>query len=152
MTSACTDKAETIVCEGLSSPTPSQKKYAKKQNRRLSSWVKGQMQDALENVSQRRGSTLVLVSCAYTSQMDSRWGVLLGQRSGDSFRCFDGVVLHADQNAARNILARANAHEIRLYMPYEHVKSVLLGRTERFKKRMGLLIQDSSCNGEQITF
>ena len=108
------------------------------------------MQEALNSVSQRRGSTLVWVNCAYTSQMDSRHGVLLGRRSGDSFHCFDRVVLHADQNAARNILARANDPEIRLYMPYEQVKSVLLGRTERFKKRMGLLIQDSSCNEEQL--
>jgi IS605 OrfB family transposase len=144
------DKAKTIVCEDLSSPIPSQNKYGKNQNRRLSGWVKGVMQEALNSVSQRRGSSLAKVNCAYTSQMDSRHGVLLGQRSGDSFYCFDGVVKHADQNAALNILARKSDSEIRLWTPFQKVKSILLERTESFKKRMGLLIQDSSCSGQQL--
>ena len=88
------DKAKAIVCEDLSSPIKSKKKYGKNQKRRLSGWVKGVMQEALNSVSQRRGSTLVLVNCAYTSQMDSRHGVLLGHRNGEKFYCFDGVVLH----------------------------------------------------------
>lgn len=144
------DKAKTIVCEDLSSPILSKKRYGKNQNRRLSGWVKGVMQEALNSVSQRRGSTLVLVNCAYTSQMDSRHGVLLGHRNGEKFYCFDGVVLHADQNAARNILARKDDFEIRLWTPFEKVKSILLERTEQFKKRLGLLNLDSSCNEEQL--
>ncbi|MCZ6675815.1 MAG: transposase [Candidatus Poribacteria bacterium] len=144
------DKAKTIVCEDLSSPISSKKKYGKNQNRRLNGWVKGLMQEALNSVSQRRGSSLVLVNCAYTSQMDSRHGVLLGQRSGDSFHCFDGVVLHADQNAARNILARKDDPEIHLWTPFQKVKSILLERTEQFQTRLGLLNQDSSCNEEQL--
>ncbi len=143
-------KAKTIVCEDLSGPIKSKKKYGKNQKRRLSGWVKGVMQEALNSVSQRRGSTLVLVNCAYTSQMDSRHGVLLGHRNGEKFYCFDGVVLHADQNAARNILARGNDLEIRLWTPFEKVKSILLKRTEIFRKRLGLLNQDSSCNEEQL--
>ena len=144
------DKAKTIVCEDLSSPIKSKKKYSKNQNRRLSGWVKGLMQEALNSVSQRRGSSLVLVNCAYTSQMDSRHGVLLGHRDGEKFYCFDGVVLHADQNAARNILARKDDPEIRLWTSFEKVKSILLKRTEPFKKRLGLLNQDSSCSGQRL--
>jgi len=139
------DKAKTIVCEDLSSPITS-----KNQKRRLSGWVKGLIQEALESVSQRRGSSLVLVNCAYTSQMDSRHDVLLGHRDGEKFYCFDGVVLHADQNAARNILARKDDSEIQLWTSFEKVRSILLERTESFKKRMGLLIQDSSCSGQQL--
>jgi IS605 OrfB family transposase len=146
------DKASSIVCEDLSRPISSQKKYGKNLKRRLSGWVKGVMQDALESVSQRRGSSLVLVNCAYTSQMDNRHGVLVGHRRGDSFYCFDGVVLHADQNAALNILARKSDSEIRLWTPFQKVKSILLKRTEQFKKRMGLLIQDSSCSEQLLLF
>ena len=43
---------------------------------------------------------------AVTKQMDSRYGLHLGKRNGDSFYCFDKVVLQADENAARNVLAR----------------------------------------------
>ena len=143
------DKSKTIVCEDLSSPIAS-KTYRKNQKRRLSGWVKGLIQEALESVSQRRGSSLVLVNCAYTSQMDSRHGVLLGHRDGEKFYCFDGVVLHADQNAARNILARKYDFEIQLWTPFQKVKSILLERTERFKNRLGLLNQDSSCSEEQL--
>jgi hypothetical protein len=38
--------------------------------------------------------------------MDSRNGLLLGKRRGDSFHCFDGVVLQADENAASNVRSR----------------------------------------------
>ena len=140
------DKAKTIVCEDLSAPIKGKKFYHKNQKRRLSGWVKGLINKALVSVSQRRGSALVFVNCAYTSQMDSRYGVLLGHRNGEKFHCFDGVVLDSDENAARNILARINDPEIRLWMPYKEVKSILLLRTEQFKKRLGLLNQDSSCN------
>ena len=144
------DKAQTIVCEELSSPIQSKKWYRKDTKRRLSGWVKGLISEALQSVSYRRGSTVVHVNCAYTSQMDSRHGVLLGHRDGDAFYCFDGEVLQADVNAARNILARKDDFEIQLWTPYQQVKSILLERTEQFNRRLGLLNQDSSCNEQQL--
>jgi IS605 OrfB family transposase len=152
------DKAGRLVCEDLSSPI-SGGTYGKDHKRRLSGWVKGMMAQAIETVSRRRGSTLEIVNAAYTSQTDSRYGVLLGHRRGDAFYCYDGEVLDADANAARNVLSRLYDDEIRLYTPYGDVKDILLERTERFKQRLGLLNQDSSCrwddlpiNGERITF
>jgi transposase len=97
----------------------------------------------LETVTKRRSATLVLINPAYTSQMDSRNGCLLGKRVGDSFHCFDGEVLQADENAARNVRDRLYDSEIDRWMPYRKVKSILLERTERH--RLGLLNQDSSC-------
>ncbi len=144
------DKAKTIAAEDLTAPMRG-KSYGKNQNRRLAGWVKGIMAEAIESVSPRRGSTVILVNPAYTSQMDSRYGILLGERRGDLFYCFDGVVLPADQNAARNILVRLADTEIHLYMPYQKVKEILVKRTEQ-QKRMGLLIQDSSCSGNQTLF
>ncbi|OAD24055.1 transposase IS605 OrfB [Candidatus Thiomargarita nelsonii] len=137
------DKAEFIAAEDLTSPIAS-KKFGKNVTRRLSAWTKGVIANALDTVSRRRCSSVILVNSAYTSQMDSRHGVLLGKRSGDSFHCFDGVVLQADENAARNVLARLHDPEIDRWMPFQKVKSILLERTERL--RLGLLNQDSSCN------
>jgi len=140
------DKAKTVVCEDLTSPIPDQKKYGKNQNRRLSGWVKGTMAEAIKTVTQRRGASLSMVNAAYTSQMDSRYGVLLGTRNGDTFYGFDRVVQDADTNAARNILARQGDKEISLFIPYKQVKAILLRRTAEVKTRLGLLNPGSSCN------
>lgn len=144
------DKAEVIVTEDLTSPMNG-KSFGKNQNRRLSGWVKGTIAEAIESVSYRRGATVKIVNAAYTSQMDSRYGVLLGHRTGDTFYCFNGEVLQADVNAARNILARVNDPEIHLFTPYKEVKVILLKRTEQFKcgleekpVRLGLLNQGTS--------
>ena len=139
---AVVDKASVIVAEDLSSPI-SGKKFSKNVSRRLSSWTKGVIAQAIKNVSHRRGSTVIHVNAAYTSQMDSRNGTLSGKRSGDKFYCADGVVLQADVNAARNVLARSQDPEISLWTPYQQVKSILLKRTECH--RLKLLNQDSSC-------
>lgn len=142
------DKAKTIASENLTSPIKN-RDYGKGQNRRLASWVKGTMAEALESVTRRRGSTLILVNCAYTSQTDSRYDILLGERNGDWFYCFDGVVLPADQNqnAARTILRRKGDKEITLYTPYKEVKRILEARTQ---ERLGLINQDSSCSGSSL--
>ena len=145
---AVVDKAQVIVAEDLSSPIAG-RPFGKNAARRLSAWTKGVIAEALGTVSHRRGSTVILVNSAYTSQMDSRYGVLLGKRNGDSFHCFDGVVLQADENAARNVLARLYDSEISRWTPYQKVKSILLERTERH--RLGLLNQDSSCNFHELS-
>jgi len=137
------DKASVIATEDLTSPIAS-KKFGKNVTRRLSAWTKGVIATALDMISRRRGSSVILVNSAGTMQMDSRHGVLLGKRSGDSFHGFDGVVLQADENAAQNILARLHDPEIDRWTPWQKVKSILLKRTER--RRLGLLNQDSSCN------
>jgi len=136
------DKAEVIVAEDLTSPIKSNK-FWKNVIRRLSAWTKGVIATALDTISRRRGSSVILGKCAYTSQMDSRYGTVMGKRSGDSFHGFDGVVLQADENAARNVLARLHDQEIDRWTPWQKVKSILLKRTERL--RLGLLNQDSSC-------
>lgn len=142
------DKAGVIAAEDLTSPIAS-KKFGKNVTRRLSAWTKGVIATALDTISHRRGSSVILVNSAYTSQMDSRDGTLRGKRCGDSFHCFDGVVLQADENAARNVLARLHDQEIDRWTPWQKVKSILLERTERL--RLGLLNQDSSCNSSELS-
>lgn len=107
------------------------------------------MADALDMVSNRRGSSVVLVNAAYTSQIDSISGLLLGDRVGGRFYRINGDVLDADINAARNVLARLYDNEIQLYTPYRKVKEILQARTAQ-QKRMGPLIQDTSCNEIQL--
>jgi len=147
-TNQLVDKAEIIAAEDLTAPMASTK-FGKNVTRRLSAWTKGVIANALDTVSRRRGSSVILVNSAGTKQMDSRYGVLLGKRSGDSFHCFDGVVLQADENAARNVLARLHDQEIDRWIPFQKVKSILLERTERL--RLGLLNQDSSCNFSKLS-
>ncbi len=137
------DKASTIAAEDLTSPIKT-RKLGKNVIRRLSAWTKGVIATALDTISRRRSSSVILVNSAGTMQMDSRYGILLGKRSGDSFHCFDGVVLQADENAAQNVLARLHFPTIDRWTPWQKVKSILLERTERL--RLGLLNQDSSCN------
>ena len=123
------DRAGTIACEDLTASMQSAKYRHKDTNRRLGGWVKGIMADTLTSISRRRGSALVLVNPAYTSQIDSRTGLLQGQRRWDRFHGIDGVVLDADTNAARNILARMYDDEITLYTPFREVKRLLRDRT-----------------------
>ncbi|MTW19772.1 RNA-guided endonuclease TnpB family protein [Allochromatium palmeri] len=141
------DKAAVIAAEDLTAPM-SGKSFGKNVNRRLSAWTKGVIAEALDSVSSRRGSTVVLVNPAYTSQIDSRTGYLDGKRQGDRFHCFDGVVLQADQNAARNVLARLSDPDIERFTPYRTVKAILQARTERL--RLGLLNPDSSCSPARV--
>ena len=126
---AVVDKADTIACEDLTAPMKSAKYRHRDTNRRLNGWVKGIMAETLTSISRRRGSALALVNPAYTSQIDSRTGLLQGRRCWDRFHCLDGVVLDADANAACNILARLYDDEITLYMPHGEVKALLAERT-----------------------
>ena len=121
------DKASDIVTEDLTSPIAG-KKFGKNVSRRLSSWTKGVIADAIENVSHRRGSVVHYVNAAYTSQIDSTNGTLTGKRCGDRFYRENGDVLQADINAARNVLARLYDSEINRWTPYKQVKALLLKR------------------------
>ena len=117
------------------------KKLSKNMNRRLAAWTKGVTAEALTNVSERRGSALVLVNAAYTSQVDPGSGSLAVRR-GDRLHCASGVVWHADHAAAVNILHRHGDPDIALHTPHKRVKQILQERTDR--QRIRLPIQDSS--------
>ena len=125
------DVASTIVCEDLSKTFKS-KKLGKNTKRRLSGWVKGLMASAIEIVASRRGSRVVLVNAAYTSQTCSKC-FCLGKRTFDKFHCTEGcgAVMQADWNAAVNILARLYDKELHRWLPFQKVKQVLLERCRR---------------------
>jgi transposase len=121
------DIAKEVRAEDLSKPFASSEKW-KSYNRRMSSWSRSLLSEALHSVTEARGSRLRLVNAAYTSQMDSKTRRLEGRRVGDRFYHVNGDVSHADTNAAVNIKHRAEDTEISLYTPYKEVKVILLSR------------------------
>jgi IS605 OrfB family transposase len=125
------DKAKTIVCEDLTKTFKS-RSYGKNTNRRLSGWVKGLMARAIDIVATRRGSRVVQINAAYTSQMCSKCGCL-GKRTGDTFHCASGcgAVMQADLNAAVNVKARLDDKELHRWLPFSKVKHILLERCRR---------------------
>ncbi|MEU4717574.1 transposase [Micromonospora purpureochromogenes] len=136
------DKAATVVAEDLTKRFAGRKRFGRNVNRRLAAWTKGVTAEALTNVSERRGSALVHVNAAYTSQACHRCGSLR-RRSGDRLHCIPcGVVWQADVNAAINILQRAVDPDIALHTPHHRVKQILQDRTDRHRTR--LPVQDSS--------
>ncbi|NEO74306.1 zinc ribbon domain-containing protein, partial [Moorena sp. SIO3H5] len=131
-----------VFAEDLTRPIKN-KSQSKTMSRKLNSWMKGQMRDSLQKWADWTGSVVTEVQPSYTSQIDSRNGTLLGERTGDSFTGFDGVVLQADYNAAKNILDRGTDREITRYMSKIEVQAVLLRRTARFLEGMGLSLLDA---------
>ena len=65
--------AKTVVCEDLTQPIKS-KRQSKKLNRKLSNWTKGVVAKMVENTAIRRCSTVIVVNCAFSSQVDYRNG------------------------------------------------------------------------------
>jgi len=123
------------------------KSFGKNVKRRLAARTKGVIAEALDRVSSRGGSAVVLVNPAYPSPMDSQTGCLDGKRQGNAFYCADGVVLRADQNAVRNVPARLSDPDIERFTPSRRLKAILPEWTQRLW--LGLLNPDSSCSPEQ---
>ncbi|NEQ85793.1 MAG: transposase [Moorea sp. SIO2I5] len=116
---------------------------SKAMSRRLNTWMKGAIRDSLQKWANWTGSVVSEIQPSYTSQIDSVTGTLLGVRKGDSFTRFNGVVLQADYNAAKNILARGTDQEISRFMTRVEVQAVLLRRTARFLKGMDKSLIDA---------
>lgn len=109
------------------------KKFGKNMNRRLSGWTKGVIAEAFDSVSHRRCASVQLINPAYTSQVDSVTGLLQGKRVVDRFHRITGEVVQADENAAKNVLARLSDPEIDRWTPYTKVRSILQARTDRYR-------------------
>jgi IS605 OrfB family transposase len=147
---AVVDKASLIAVEDLTRTFTGRKNLGRNMNRRLAAWTKGLTAQALHSVSERRGSALVLVNAAYTSQVVPATGAL-GLRRGDRLHCESGAVWHADHAAAVNVLHRVGDPDITLHTPHTRVKQILQERTDRHRIR--LPIPDSSPaqpDGERI--
>lgn len=106
---------------------------SKKMNRRLSSWMRGKLQDRIAFKALAEGFRHEQVNPAYGSQSCPQCEFVdKGNRIGDRFQC-----LHcrhentADRIAALNYARRFGDHEIGLYTPYRQVKTILQARFQR---------------------
>ena len=140
------DKYQYAITEDLSFVVKN-KQISRRINRNLAEWCKGTLQKALDEISYRRSSSVTVVNAAYTSQVDSRFGVLLGTRCGDQFFTFDGEVLSADGNAARNIETRLDDPNITRFMKSTDVRKVLIKRTVSFLLQRDLTLDDAINQG-----
>lgn len=131
-----------IFAEDLTQPIKG-KQQAKQINRLLNQWMKGELQASIEKIALETGSTVSVVNPAYTSQMCSLTGTLLGQREENRFTCYTGVVIQADKNAALNILHRGSDSEITRWMKYAQVRTILLTRTVRYLASIGKTVTEA---------
>jgi IS605 OrfB family transposase len=102
-------------------------------NRRLSSWLRGKLQDRIAFKALAEGFRHEQVNPAYGSQtcphcdfVDHR------NRNGDKFKCL--YCRHedvSDRVAALNYFRRFGDDNIGRYMPYSQVKTILLNRFHR---------------------
>lgn len=138
---AVVDKAHTVVAEDLTKPFSGHARQGKAMNRRLAAWTRGVTAQALRDVSERRGSALVLVNAAYTSQVDPATNTFAVRR-GDRLHCSGGVVWKVDEAAAVNILHRDGDPDITLFTPPRRVRQLLQERIDRQRTR--LPVQDSN--------
>jgi hypothetical protein len=81
-----------------------------------------------------------VVNPAYTSQVDSLSGTLLGQRDGDRFTRFTGDVIQADWNASVNSCLRGQDNNITRYMNRDEVETELIVRTVRYLASLGVSV------------
>lgn len=108
---------------------------SRKMNRRLSSWVRGTLQDRVNFKGLAEGFRHVEVNAAYSSQeCDSCGFVDTGNRKEDRFVCLHcGHEDHADRNGAKIVAKRSADREITRLTPYREVKAIL---SERYNRRL----------------
>ncbi|WP_190273504.1 zinc ribbon domain-containing protein [Crystallibacter crystallopoietes] len=106
---------------------------SRKQNRLNSGWMRSIVAEALDAAARRRGSSVIHVNPAYTSQQVRRCGHL-GKRTNGSVYCTEGscpefrVKYHDDMDAAGSIEDRAADPHITLSMTPKQVREVILSR------------------------
>ena len=97
--------ADTIVLENLKGIKAKKHKF---QNKRSISQVPlFELRRILTYKAENMGKSIILVSPAYTSQIDSFSGIKEGVRRGCRFYAVSGIVYDADLNASRNIANRS---------------------------------------------
>ena len=127
------EKSLIIITEDLSAPFPFNK--SKGLNRKLSRWVRGEIQERVVFKALSEGFRHEQVNPAYGSQTCLLCGFVDSKnRKGDVFKCcyckHEDV---ADRVAAKNYETRYGDQEIRRDMPPSQVRTILVNR---FKRRL----------------
>ena len=132
------EQASLIVKEDLSfvrdKKNVKDKSFSAKARARLSSWMKGVLNDRMEYIAEENGIKTVDVNPAYTSQFCAECGSFLLGRTGshkETAVCPVCGKINANTNAAKIIKARYKDKEITLFTPYQEVKKKMLERAEK---------------------
>jgi len=103
-------KGNTLVLEdltGLKNAKTKKKKMSRSNNNKIGQVPFAELKRILTYKAPIYGKTVRLINPRFTSQIDSRTGLMDGQRKGSRYYCKDGTVLDADVNAAINIAGRS---------------------------------------------
>ena len=129
-----------LVKEDLTFERTKTDKFSKRQNMKLSLWLKGYLDERMEYLMEQYGGTTVDVNPAYTSQYCFECGAHIEIRKGDHHEiavCPEHGEINANINAAKNVRARYDDIEITIYTPYKQVKIILdLRYEERERERL----------------
>jgi IS605 OrfB family transposase len=120
-----------VITERLDKPIS--KNLGRNWNRRLSSWIKGEIRERIEFKVLAKGFSHKTVNAAYTSQMCPACNYLhKDNRKQDKFECLHcRHVGHSDHIAAINIANRYFDPQIMIQTPYQQVKQILQARFHR---------------------
>ena len=129
---------KTLGKEDLSFTTDKGKKGAQ-YNRKMSSWLKGRLNERMDYKAKVYRIAVTDVNAAYTSQYCAECGNKLLRREGkhnEKGICPCCKEINANVNAAKNIRSRLHDAEITLYTPYRRVKEILDGRIQKSEEKV----------------
>ena len=110
-----TEKPKEIVVEDLTFTSKNKRSKNKKTKNKLSSWVKGEVQDRITYISSTQGVKITAVNAAYTSQTCDSCGHF-GVRKDNMFHCLNcDKVVYSGFVAACNICDRKYDTDITLH-------------------------------------
>ena len=118
---------------------------SRRTKRRLSSWIRGIIEERFLFKASIHGAKVVYVPASYSSRRCPVCGyVYKSNRNGDSFVCKDcGHREQADANAALNLLLAAHDKSIKKFMTKESVKAVYRKEYEKECKRRGVMPKEA---------
>ena len=134
-------KPKEVVKEDLTFVIKKRDDKSKGYNCKMSTWVKGVINNRLEYKLKYNGIKVTDVNPAYTSQVCSKCGSF-GNRDNDLFTCPHCGNMDANINASNNILNRKYDKEIKLTTSYKEVKNILEKRTSRNEVLENLKIEN----------
>ncbi len=134
-------KPKEVIKEDLTFVAKKRDGKSKGYNRKMSTWVKGVINNRLEYKLKYNGIKVTDVNPAYTSQVCSKCG-RFGIRDNDLFTCPNCGKMDANINASNNILNRKDDKEIKLTTSYKKVRSILESRVPKSEALENLKIEN----------
>lgn len=133
-----TEKPSIIALEDLTFQSDSPKDKGKNFNRKMSTWIKGYIDERINYYAQLYDIKIVYVSAAYTSQFCAKCGARLEKRIGEHHEigvCPNCGYINANTNAAKQVESRIHDKEITRYTNYKKVEQIMIDRYNKKLKK-----------------